>query len=80
MLASDAGADLVIVDEAPARKRAAALGLPLTGTVGVLIRAKTEGELEAVRPVLDHLRRTSLWISDGLYRKALRAVNEVPAR
>jgi predicted nucleic acid-binding protein len=38
----------------PAR-HAALLNIRCTGTLGILIRAKREGHLPAVRPVLDRL-------------------------
>lgn len=45
----------VLLDDALARKHAELFGLRFTGTLGVLLRAKREGHLEAVRPVLDRL-------------------------
>ena len=75
-LALEATADLVLLDETQAREKAALMGLPLTGTIGVLIRAKREGLVETLRPLLDQLRQESFWISESLYRRALEAVGE----
>lgn len=75
-LAEEIEADLLLIDETQAREWAAQMGLPLTGTIGVLIRAKAEGKLETLRPLLSRLRHTSLWISDRLYKEVLRAVGE----
>ncbi|MEP0548792.1 MAG: DUF3368 domain-containing protein [Rhodothermales bacterium] len=77
-LASEVGADLIVVDEAPARKSARAAGLRVTGTLGILIRAKSEGYLDALRPVLDRLRLESFRISDVLYIRVLKGVGEEP--
>jgi predicted nucleic acid-binding protein len=77
-LASEVGADLIVVDEAPARKSARAAGLRVTGTLGILIRARSEGHLGELRPVLDRLRLESFRISDVLYRRALEGVGEEP--
>lgn len=40
ILAQEIKADLVIIDDNAARKTALYLGLPLTGTIGVLLRAR----------------------------------------
>lgn len=48
---------LVILDDGLARRYAAHLGLRLIGTLGVLIRAKRQGLIAAVAPVLDQLER-----------------------
>ena len=75
-LALEAAADLVLLDETQAREKAALVGLRLTGTIGVLIRAKREGLVDTLRPLLDQLRQKSFWISESLYRSALVAVGE----
>lgn len=75
-LADQIGADLVLLDESAARRRARSLGLRKTGTVGVLLRAKRKGMIDELRPELDHLRATSFWIDEALYGRVLEAVNE----
>lgn len=77
-LADQIGADLVLLDESAARRRAEGLGLRKTGTVGVILRAKQEGLIEEVRPELDALRATSFWIGNPLYRRILEAADEQP--
>lgn len=46
---------LVIIDDELARRFARELGLPVTGTLGVLLKAKQEGLLSRVGPILDQL-------------------------
>jgi len=46
---------LVILDDALARRFAQRLNLPLTGTLGLLLRAKQRGRIEAIQPYLDRL-------------------------
>lgn len=77
-LAAEIEADRILLDETWARKSARGAGLLTTGTLGLLIRAREEGQLEALGPVLDELRRESFWISDRLYRQALEGVGEEP--
>ena len=56
-IALESPGSLVVLDDALAREHAELLGLRFTGTLGVLLRAKREGQLEAVRAVLDKLDR-----------------------
>ncbi len=53
--------------------------LKVTGTVGLLIRARREGLLMSLRTELDRLRsETNFRMSEILYRDALRSVGELP--
>ena len=69
---------LLLVDETDAREIAELYDLPKTGTIGLLIRAKTEGLIELLRPELDKLRHQGdFWIAESLYHRALEAVGEI---
>jgi uncharacterized protein len=68
---------LLLIDDAQGRRAAGALGISYTGTLGVLLRAKREGKIAALRPVLDVLReRTTFWLSDAVTRAALEKAGE----
>ncbi|MBN2369916.1 MAG: DUF3368 domain-containing protein [Vicinamibacteria bacterium] len=54
-LALEAHADLLIVDDRPARRLAQALGISIVGTLGILFTAKKKGLISAVRPHIDAL-------------------------
>ncbi len=76
-LALELSADLTILDEAEGRHAAQRLGLHITGTVGVLLEAKSKGAVRLVRPHLDALRQTAgFYLSDSLYQLALRLAGE----
>ena len=47
---------LLLLDDRDARRYAQTLGLEISGTLGLLLRAKERGILGAVRPVLDRLQ------------------------
>lgn len=66
ILAREQKADLVIMDDDAAKKTAKFLGLKVTGTLGVLLKAKREGYLEKVEPVINELIRDGLFISDTI--------------
>ncbi|MBI2875643.1 MAG: DUF3368 domain-containing protein [Candidatus Tectomicrobia bacterium] len=70
-------ADLVLLDESEARRIAELYGLPKTGLIGILIRAKREGKVHSLQIELDKLRyQAGFWIEEGLYHQALHAVGE----
>ena len=71
VLAQEINADLVILDASAARQEAIARGLPVIGTVGVLLTAKTQCVIPAVKPILDNLRAQGTRISQTLYSQVL---------
>jgi len=77
-LAQELNASLVIIDERLARRHARRLGLRLTGSVGVLLRAKKHGYIVAVKPLLTQLRSSGIRLSDALVEEALRLAREAP--
>jgi uncharacterized protein len=56
MLGLECREAVVVLDDALARRIAETLGLPLTGTLGVLLDAKRAGLIPAVNPMLDQLQ------------------------
>jgi predicted nucleic acid-binding protein len=54
-LAMQVPGPLVIMDERIGRLYAAALKLTFTGTLGILLRAKAEGRIPRIEPLLEHL-------------------------
>ena len=55
-LAMEVDSPLVILDDALARRFAQRLNIPLTGTLGLLLKAKQQGRIERVGPYLDRLK------------------------
>ena len=77
MLARSVGADLVILDDNAAKKAAKRLGMDVTGTLGVLVRAKREGLIERVGPVLDELDDVGFYASKRVREFVLSRAGEV---
>ena len=77
VLALELGADFLLIDEAPGRKRADARGIPLTGTLGVLLFAKEQRLIDTVAPVLDQLVHAGFRMGEDLYREILRLAGEL---
>lgn len=76
-LAIERRPEVVFLDEFEARKVANVYGLHMTGTIGILIRAKLESKVASLREELDKLRNeTGFWIGEEIYRRVLQAVEE----
>ena len=76
ILAQELDAEQVILDDYAARREATARRLPVIGTVGVLLIAKTQGVIPTVRPILDNLRAQGTRISQNLYYQAIARAGE----
>ena len=66
----------VIIDDLAGRRCAVAHGIPLIGTLGVVILAKRIGRIAEARPVIEELRRAGLRVSDGVIANALKQAGE----
>lgn len=67
---------LLISDDKQARAAAKRLGVAVIGTVGVLVRAKQNGVVTAIKPILDDLELNNFFISRALREEALKLVGE----
>ncbi len=56
---------VVILDDRLARLHAKALRLTFTGTLGILLRAKTEGQIPQIEPLLANLDRLGFRLPDS---------------
>ena len=76
-LAEERAARLVIIDELRGRRYARRLGLPLTGTLGVLLLAKERALITAVSPLLDRLLAEGLYLAPRLIHKVRKLAGEL---
>lgn len=65
-----------VLDDLEARNCARSLGVPLTGTLGILLRAKQAGLVEAARPLVEALVRRGAYLDRDLVNTALATVGE----
>jgi predicted nucleic acid-binding protein len=75
-LALETEDNIVILDDWKARKLAERLGLSVTGTLGVIIKAKKTGLIPSIKPFLNRIRETNFRISEELVQIALNEANE----
>ena len=67
----------LLVDERAARAQAAAMGLAVTGTLGVLVRARRRGLVGPLAPLIGALRASGQRLSHQVVAQALADVGEV---
>ena len=76
ILAQEQEADQEILDDNAAKKTAKYLGLNVTGTLGVLVKAKRRGIIEEVRPLLSDMRKNGFYVSSAAERMILDQAGE----
>ncbi len=52
------------------------LGMFIIGTLGIILRAKHEGLIEAVWPLIDLMTQTNFRVSDELYQTVIRQAGQ----
>lgn len=67
---------LLILDDALGRQVAIREGLRLTGTLGVLLRAKVAGLIDQIEPLLTSLRACGMRLSEPLIQRVLTEAGE----
>ena len=65
-----------IIDDLSGRRCAAVFGIPVRGTLGLVMLAKKRGRFKAARPVLEMMRRAGMYLSDQVLERALKSVGE----
>lgn len=76
ILAQEKKADLVIIDDNTAKKTAKFLGLAVTGTLGVLLKAKNLKIVDFVKPIIDKIRENGFFVTDEIYNFVLEQAEE----
>ncbi len=67
----------IILDDFKARKIAEHLGLEITGTIGVIIKAKLQGILPSIKPYLEKIHTTDFRITKEIEQQALKEAGEM---
>jgi predicted nucleic acid-binding protein len=66
----------VVLDDRAARMEADRLGIPMTGTLRLLLDAKEFGIIPSVQATVDRLRDYGMHLSDAIVREVLRQAGE----
>ena len=66
----------IILDDFKARKVAQNLGLSVTGTIGVIVKAKLNGIIPSIKPLINKIRQTNFRLSAEIEALALEQAKE----
>lgn len=75
-LALELGTHVVALDDRRARRLARTLGLKIVGTAGLLLDAKQDGLIAAVKPSLDALLRVGFFVGPAIVADILTEAGE----
>lgn len=75
-LAKEMDNPLLILDDLKARKLAKKLNLKITGTLGIIHKAKEIGAIKYIKPIIEKLRETNFRISENIVQELLELNNE----
>lgn len=76
ILAKELGADLLVIDDAAARRIAEAEGHHVVGLLGLLLYAKDRGLVAEVKPLLDDMVAAGFFLDEAHYHSFLRRAGE----
>ncbi len=76
-LALDENIHTVCIDESMGRRIARLNGLKLTGSIGILIRAKQDGFDLSMREAINRMQSQGIYVSQKIVDFALKQVNEM---
>lgn len=77
ILAEEESADLVIMDDNAAKKTAKFLGQNVTGTLGVLVKAKQRDLINEVSPLVQSLIDDGFYVDDKTKTMVLKSSGEI---
>lgn len=77
VLGQELGARYVLLDDELARRKADLIGLPVVGTLGVLLMSKQAGLIADVGTALTDLRQTDFRVSERVYTAVMAKAGEL---
>jgi predicted nucleic acid-binding protein len=67
---------VIILDDLQARRLAEQLGSSVTGTLGIIVKAKLDGIIPSVKPIIDQIKQTNFRISKALEELVFKQAKE----
>jgi len=64
-------------NETLGRFHAKNLDLKVTGTLGILLKAKNTGHIKKIKPLLNELKNKGIWLSEKLINEVLILADEI---
>lgn len=76
MLAKEISAELLIIDDNAAKKTAKFLEFKVTGTLGILLKAKSKKIISEVKPILEKMLNKNFYIDEKIIKLVLKTAGE----
>jgi predicted nucleic acid-binding protein len=67
---------IAVLDDALARACARVFGVPVLGTLGIVLRAKKQGLIVRAADLIQNVRRLGLHLDDAIIRQTLERIGE----
>lgn len=77
VLCEELKGDILVIDERKGRSVAKSMSINITGTLGLLVKAKEKGLIQKLKPILDTLIENNIRISAKLYEDILEKAGEI---
>lgn len=75
-LAKEINSDWILLDDSDARVKARLLELKITGTAGILLRARLDHKIPSLKNALENLKKTGFRICETLVSRLLKEAQE----
>ncbi len=75
-LAMESEPSLLIIDDSKGRKAAQRLNLQITGSLGIFLRAKREGIIPLIKPILEKVQGTNFRYSQSVLMEIISLAGE----
>ncbi len=77
ILYQEQNADFLLCDDKKAKKFAQSFGINVIGSLGVLIKAKKAGLIDAIAPLIDILKESRIYIDENTCNLVLKMAGEI---
>ena len=67
----------VCIDEKPGRRIAKLYDLSLTGSIGILIKAKNKGGIKSIQDAINKMKSKGVYLSENVIEFAIKQTNEI---
>lgn len=68
---------VLIIDDLKARKIAGKLGLPVKGTIGIIVEARLRKQIPSIKPLIEKINATNFRLSKKVFQAALKEAGEL---
>ena len=77
ILYKEKNAEYFLCDDKKAKKFAKGFGINVIGSLGILLKSKESNLIQEISPLIDMLRKSTIFIDEKVYQIVLEVANEV---